>query len=126
LNTQKRNIRVVVTGLGVVSPNGVGLDAFSKAIRTGTSGIRFMEELKALNFSCQIGGMPQIPEDLKRRYFTELQLKNFNSCSILYGVIAGMDAWKDAGLETESGELDFDSGTIFGSGNLGVDKFRER
>jgi len=125
LNTQKRNIRVVVTGLGVVSPNGVGLDAFSKAIRTGTSGIRFMEELKALNFSCQIGGMPQIPEDLKRRYFTELQLKNFNSCSILYGVIAGMDAWKDAGLETESGELDFDSGTIFGSGNLGVDKFRE-
>jgi 3-oxoacyl-(acyl-carrier-protein) synthase len=125
MNSEKNNIRVVVTGLGVVAPNGVGLDAFTTALKNGTSGVQFFQELKTMNFSCQIGGMPVISEDLKRKYFTELQLKNFNSDGILYGVIAGMDAWKDAGLDTENNTVDYDSGTIFGSGNLGVAKFRE-
>lgn len=117
--------RVVVTGLGVVSPNGVGIPEFLKAIQNGKSGIRYFPELKELNFSCQIGGMPLISEELKRKYFTELQLKNFNSSGILYGVIAGMDAWNDAGLEIAFENPDFDSGTIFGVGTLGVDKYRE-
>jgi 3-oxoacyl-(acyl-carrier-protein) synthase len=69
--------------------------------------------------------MPEISEDLKRNYFTELQLKNFNSSGILYGVMAGMDAWKHAGLEINKEEPDFDAGTIFGVGTLGVDKYRE-
>lgn len=125
MQSEKKNIRVVVTGLGVVAPNGVGLDAFTTALKNGTSGIRFFEELKAMNFSCQIGGMPEISEELKCEYFSELQLKNFNSDGILYGVIAGMDAWKDAGLGTENTEVNYDSGTFFGSGNLGVAKFRE-
>ncbi|MCR9181587.1 MAG: beta-ketoacyl-[acyl-carrier-protein] synthase family protein [Flavobacteriaceae bacterium] len=117
--------RVVVTGLGVVSPNGVGITDFLEAIKTGKSGIRFFPELKELNFSCQIGGMPLISEELKRNYFTELQLKNFNSSGILYGVMAGMDAWKHAGLSNIKEDVDFDAGTIFGVGTLGVDKYRE-
>lgn len=117
--------RVVVTGLGVVSPNGVGLSAFTEAIKNGTTGIRFFPELKDLNFSCQIGGMPVISEELKRKYFTELQLKNFNSSGILYGVIAGMDAWRHAGLDINKEVPEFDTGTIFGMGTLGVDKYRE-
>lgn len=117
--------RVVVTGLGVVAPNGVGIQAFTEAIQTGKSGIQFFPKLKELNFSCQIGGMPIISEELKRKYFTELQLKNFNSSGILYGVIAGMDAWNHAGLEINKEAPDFDAGTIFGVGTLGVDKYRE-
>jgi hypothetical protein len=47
------------------------------------------------------------------QYFTELELRNFNSSGILYGVIAGMDAWKDADLPIANGEEpDWDSGTI--------------
>ena len=38
--------RVVITGLGVVAPNGVGLQAFSEAIQQGKSGITFHQELK--------------------------------------------------------------------------------
>lgn len=125
MQTKESKRRVVVTGLGVVSPNGVGLNPFTEAIQNGTSGIRFFPELKELNFSCQIGGMPLISQELKRKYFTELQLKNFNSAGILYGVMAGMDAWKHAGLETNKEEADFDAGTIFGVGTLGVDKYRE-
>ena len=116
--------RVVITGLGVVSPNGVGLDSFQKAIKAGQSGIKFYPELKELGFSCCIGGMPEISEALKRDYFTELQLKDFKSSGILYGCMAGLDAWKDAGLAINE-TPDYESGTIFGAGTSGVEKFRE-
>lgn len=118
--------RVVITGLGVVAPNGVGLNAFLKAIQNGISGIQHDAELERLQFSCQISGTPTISEELKRNYFTELELRNFNSTGILYGVIAGLEAWKDAGLTIEKNENpDWDSGTIFGTGTSGIEKFRE-
>lgn len=118
--------RVVITGLGVVSPNGVGIPNFTKAIKNGESGIRFQQELKDLNFSCCIGGIPPLTEEIISQYFTPLQLRNFNSSGILYGCIAGMEAWKDAGLEiSENSTLDTDSGTVFGTAASGVDKFRE-
>ncbi|WP_298899564.1 beta-ketoacyl synthase [uncultured Psychroserpens sp.] len=118
--------RVVITGLGVVSPNGVGLDAFAKAIKKGQSGITFHQQLADLQFSCCIGGAPLISEEKKLEYLTPLQLRGFNSSGILYGCIAGIDAWKDAGLVVDpKGKLDFDSGTVFGTGTSGVEKFRE-
>jgi len=118
--------RVVITGLGIVAPNGVGLDAFQHAVKNGISGIRHFEELERLKFSCQIAGMPDISTELALQYFTELELRNFNSSGILYGVIAGIDAWKDAGLSMERfDDPDWDSGTIFGAGTSGIDKFRE-
>ncbi|MGC1205096.1 MAG: beta-ketoacyl-[acyl-carrier-protein] synthase family protein [Flavobacteriaceae bacterium] len=118
--------RVVITGLGVVAPNGVGLEAFSNAIKNGESGIRFHQQLADLNFSCCIGGVPQISEEKKLEYLTPLQLRDFNSSGILYGCMAGIDAWKDAGFSINSdSELDYDSGTIFGTGTSGVEKFRE-
>jgi 3-oxoacyl-(acyl-carrier-protein) synthase len=118
--------RVVITGLGIVAPNGVGLDAFTYAIKNGISGIRHDSELERLKFSCQITGKPEVSTALALNYFTELELRNFNSSGILYGVIAGIDAWKDAGLSMDSNaEPDWDSGTIFGAGTSGIDKFRE-
>lgn len=118
--------RVVITGLGVVAPNGVGVDAFTKAIKNGVSGITFHQQLADLNFSCCIGGIPNISEEKKLEYLTPLQLRGFNSSGILYGCVAGMDAWKDAGFEVDpNSDLDFDSGTVFGTGTSGVEKFRE-
>ncbi len=118
--------RVVVTGMGVAAPNAVGLDNFNSAIREMKSGIRFFPELRDLKFSCQIGGKPEISEELLNQYFTPLQLRGLNSSGIVYGVISGTDAWKDAGLEiSDNGTPDWDSGIIFGTGILGVDKFRE-
>jgi 3-oxoacyl-(acyl-carrier-protein) synthase len=118
--------RVVITGLGIVAPNGVGLTAFTHAIKNGISGIKHDSELERLQFSCQIAGKPTISEELKSQYFTELELRNFNSSGILYGVIAGVEAWKNAGLPIQNNENpDWDSGTIFGSGTSGIEKFRE-
>lgn len=120
------NSRVVITGLGVVAPNAVGIADFTNALKKGISGIRFYQQLKDLNFSCCIGGIPQVSGELKQQYFTPLQLKNFNSNGILYGCMAGMDAWKDAGLSiNENSETDWDSGTVFGTGSSSVEKLRE-
>jgi 3-oxoacyl-(acyl-carrier-protein) synthase len=120
------NKRVVITGLGIVAPNGVGLDAFTNAIKNGISGIKKDAELERLQFSCQISAKPEVSTELALHYFTELELRNFNSSGILYGIIAGIDAWKDAGLAIENKEEpDWDSGTILGTGTSGIDKFRE-
>lgn len=117
--------RVVVTGLGVVSPNGVGVPAFLEAIKAGKSGITFHQELADLKFSCQIGGIPPVAEADIQQYFSDLQRRGLNSSGIIYGVMAGMEAWHNAGLPAATDEPDWDSGIIFGTGMLSVDKFRE-
>lgn len=119
--------RVVVTGLGVCAPNGVGKEAFLKALQTGTSGITHFKELEELNFSCQIAGKPDINSSNLNNYFSNVQLKDLNSSGLVYGVISGVDAWKDAGLEkiATDDKADWDSGIVFGTGILGVDKFKD-
>jgi 3-oxoacyl-(acyl-carrier-protein) synthase len=118
-------MRVVITGLGVCAPNGTSIPEFTDALKNGRSGLAHFPELERLNFSCQIGGMPTISEEKKRDYFTELQLRNFDSDGILYGVIAGIDALKDANIEVGEDEALFDLGIIMGAGTTSVAKFRE-
>lgn len=121
-----KEIRVVITGLGVVSPNGITVKEFLDSLKLGKSGIKFDQHLADLKFSCQVSGTPEISEEKKREYFSELELRNFNSTGILYGVIAGLDAWKDADLTIKNDENpDWESGAIFGTGTSGIDKFRE-
>jgi len=128
--------RVVVTGLGVAAPNAIGVPQFSAALKAGISGIKHDPELERLLFSCQIAGKPAITTELTANYLTGLEQRNFNSNGILYGLVAGIEAWLDAGLFlandsqrgnklSEPGEPDWDSGTIFGAGTSGIDKFRE-
>lgn len=121
------NNRVVITGLGVCSPIGVGLPDFTKALKNGNSGIRYYSELEDLKFSCHLGAIPEVTEEKKREYLTELQLRNFKSSSILYGIIAGMDALKDAKISASKIDDDplWDLGIIFGTGVSSVEKFRE-
>ena len=116
--------RVVITGLGVVAPNGINLANFTHSIKNGISGIKYNKQLAALNFSCQISGEPALTQAHISQYFSELELKNLNSSGIVYGVIAGLDAWKDAGLEIPINEPDWENGTIFGTGTSGLEKFK--
>lgn len=118
--------RVVITGMGVVAPNAIGIPHFLAAIQAGTSGIQWMEELERLKFSCQIAGKPILTQNIIDVNFSELEQRNFLASGILYGVIAAMEAWQNAGLTMKNNlEPDWDSGTIFGSGSSGVEKLRE-
>lgn len=109
--------------MGVVAPNAHGLDSFENALREGRSGIRFIPELKELKFSCQVGGVPQDFENIRKRYFNEEQLLSIND-NIGYASVAAIDAWVDAGFELpEPGDdrVDWDTGVIVGSGIGGMD-----
>ncbi len=48
--------RVVITGLGVISPNGIGIDAFWKALSSGRSGIGRITHFDASSYPSQIAG----------------------------------------------------------------------
>ncbi|GAA0871687.1 beta-ketoacyl-[acyl-carrier-protein] synthase family protein [Gangjinia marincola] len=94
-------------------------------MRDKVSGIRHHSELEALKFSCQIGGMPLVTEQHLTNVFTPLQLRGLNASGIVYGCIAGMEAWNNAGFAAQSNEKRPNTGVIFGAGISGTDKFRE-
>ena len=73
------NRRVVITGLGVCAPNGVGLKDFTNALTQGRSGIRFQSELERLKFGCQIAANPLVKDNILNDYFTPLQLRGLNA-----------------------------------------------
>ena len=52
--------RVVITGIGVVSPNGVGNKIFIDALKAGKSGVKYSSDMEKHNLQCQIGGLPEI------------------------------------------------------------------
>jgi 3-oxoacyl-[acyl-carrier-protein] synthase-1 len=118
--------RVVITGMGVVAPNAVGLSAFTKALKNGISGITFNQQSADLQFSCCISGQPQLTDSQIAACFSPLELRNLNSTGILYGVIAGLEAWHDAQLlVNKDNEPNWNYGTVFGACSSGIDKFRE-
>ena len=115
--------RAVITGLGVVSPNGIGLDDFRESLMQARSGVRFVDERRELNFACQVAGIPPVTEDLTNRFFTGFQLRAMGRGMIFAG-LAAIECWQDAGLAWSKGETldtDWDSGAIFGTGIGGVD-----
>lgn len=115
--------RVVITGMGIVAPNAHGLEAYEEALRKGKSGIRFIPKLKDLNFTCQIGGIPQGFDAILKTYFDQEKLLSTNS-NTGYASVSAIDAWRDAGLtmpEAGDDRVDWDSGVIIGSGVTGMD-----
>jgi 3-oxoacyl-(acyl-carrier-protein) synthase len=115
--------RVVVTGMGVAAPNAHGLDDFEQALRKGLSGIRFIPQLEELKFGCQIAGVPQNFDDIRKEYFDREKLLSIND-NIGYASVAAVDAWRDAGFvipESDDDTVDWDTGVIAGSGIGGMD-----
>jgi 3-oxoacyl-(acyl-carrier-protein) synthase len=115
--------RVVVTGMGVVAPNGHGLDAFAQALREGRSGIRHFPQLAEMNFACQVGGIPEGFDEIRQRYFDHEELLSIND-NIGFACVAAVDAWKDGGFFVPGAyddHVDWDTGVIAGTGIGGMD-----
>ncbi len=120
--------RVVVTGMGVVAPNAHGLAEYEAALRAGQSGIRFIPRLADMNFACQVGGVPQGVIEKAPEYFREDELLSMNE-NMIYGGIAAVDAWRDAGLvvpDPADDRVQADTGAIVGLGMSGMDVIAER
>lgn len=116
--------RVVVTGMGVLAPNGHGLAEFETALREGRSGVRFIPRLRELNFACQVGAVPVGLESLMERYFSVEQRMSMKASVIPSACIPALDAWVDAGLEVPDpfdDRVDWDTGAVIGTGGGGAD-----
>ena len=109
------NKRVVVTGLGVVSPNGVGIPAFLNAIQNGISGIQFVPLYQELNMSCQVAGMPPFEWDNLKNYISDVTFYGLKGTNIGYGLMAAMDAWADSGVPYDCDEPRWETGCVFGN-----------
>ncbi len=118
---------MVVTGLGVVSPNGVGVGAFEQALREGRSGIRSIPKLAELGFGCTVAGVPVGVDELAERSFAPDEVMAMNS-NIKHCALAAVEAWQDAGLRRPaSGDerVDWSTGAVLGTGVGGMDTIGE-
>jgi 3-oxoacyl-[acyl-carrier-protein] synthase II len=118
--------RVVISGIGIVSPFGVGRERFWDHVSRGVSGVRAITEFDASAFACGVAApVPALtPADIPSLNgnghgpdLTERADPRRYSRTSLIAVIAAIDAWKDAGLS--AGEPG--AGVIIGSGAGGID-----
>ncbi|TDX01345.1 beta-ketoacyl-[acyl-carrier-protein] synthase family protein [Dinghuibacter silviterrae] len=107
--------RVVVTGLGVVSPNGKDVPSFLEAIRSGTSGLRYMPEFEQLKYLCQVTGRPPFDWEHLKDFIPEVTFHGLRGMGIGYGLQAAAEAWNDAGLIMETEQPRWDTGIVFGN-----------
>ena len=117
--------RIAITGIGVVSPFGVGRDCFWRHVRRGCSGTRAIVDFDASAFPCTVAApVPPVsiddaipidgraPDDRGGRS----DPRRYSRASLI-AVIAATEAWADAGLRlNEPG-----AGVLVGSGAGGID-----
>ncbi|HMD72644.1 MAG TPA: beta-ketoacyl-ACP synthase II [Steroidobacteraceae bacterium] len=113
--------RVVVTGIGIVSPVGVGRSAAWENILAGRSGITRITRFDASPFASQIAG--EVKGFDVTRYLSAKEARRYDTF-IHYGLVATMEAIRDAGLENFSGDLDR-IGVCVGSGIGGLPMIEE-
>ena len=118
--------RVVITGIGVVSPFGVGRERFWQHISRGCSGTRAITDFDTTGFACRVAA-PVIGRDLRRgcrrSRATIPAIANIAPIRAATrgprwsAVIAAREAWNDAGLRAGHEG----AGVIIGSGGGGID-----
>jgi 3-oxoacyl-[acyl-carrier-protein] synthase II len=109
--------RVVITGLGIVSPVGSSVNTAWENIKNGVSGIRTIETIDTANQSVTFGG--SITDFEIEKYFSSKEAKKMDTF-IHYGMAAGIQAIEDSGLEVTD-ENRTRIGVAIGSGIGGLD-----
>ena len=108
--------RVVVTGLGMLSPLGNSVDQSWSAILDGKSGIATIDSFDVSNFNTRIGGA--VKNFAVDQYMSAKEAKRFDPF-IHYGIAAAEQALADAGLEVNDDNA-HRVGTAIGSGIGGI------
>jgi len=109
--------RVVVSGLGIISPLGVGIDDNWRRIVDGNSGIGPIDRFDAASIASTIAG--QADEFRAENYFSPKDTRKMDRF-IQLGVATGMDAFADSGLEIDERNA-HRVGVYIGSGIGGVE-----
>lgn len=112
--------RVVVTGLGAVTPIGLGKDQFWQALKSGTNGIGRITRFDPTGFDAQIAG--EVKDFDPSVYLDKKEARRLVGF-ISFAVAAAQMALKDAGLEINDSNAPY-IGVLIGSGIGGL-KFLE-
>jgi 3-oxoacyl-[acyl-carrier-protein] synthase II len=113
---------VVITGIGVVSPFGVGRERFWDHVSRGQSGSKAITQFDVSTYPCQVAAwVPPVSVDDAPALDGDqgdghADPKRYSRAA-LFGVVAAREAWHDAGLR--AGEPN--AGVIIGSGGGGID-----
>jgi len=115
--------RVVITGLGVVSPNGIGKEEFCRASLAGRSGVRRISRFDPTDLPVHIAG--EIP-DFDESQWVDPRERKHVSRVVPLAIAASSEALKDAGLDPASMSMaeQREIGVILGSGG-GAQEFSE-
>lgn len=109
--------RVVVTGLGIISPVGTGLEQFWTSLTGGVSGIRRITRFDATNFSTQIAG--EVIDFDPAEHMDKKEARRMDRFTQFAVAASGM-AIEDANLDLETADRDR-IGVILGSGIGGIE-----
>jgi len=114
INASKR--RVVVTGLGVVSPVGIGVQPAWSNLIAGKSGITRITKFDPSNFSSQVAG--EVKDFDVSQYLPAKEARRMDTF-IQYGLAAAIEAVKDSGIEATEENAER-IGVSIGSGIVGL------
>ena len=114
--------RVVITGVGVISPVGTGVEKFWSALQAGTSGIKPITAFDAAKLPTRIAG--EVTDFEPTDYFDKKEARRLDRC-IQFAVAGTKMALDDAGLNPA--EMDLDRvGVIYGTGIGGMHTLDEQ
>lgn len=108
--------RVVVTGLGLITPVGNDVDTAWSALKNGQSGINTIDHFDTSDFSTRIGGSIK---DFDCTDFMAAKEARRMDIFMHYGIAAGVQAFQDSGLENSSWDPER-AGVAIGSGIGGI------
>lgn len=114
--------RVVITGMGIISPNASNIKEFTEVLKLGKSGIQFIPELQKLGFRCQVGGICKLDEHNLLKKYPNLNLPNISRSTKLL-IHATNEAINNSKLNINDFELaDIIIGSTISSSDLWGDK----
>ena len=121
--------RVVITGMGIVSPLGVGVEHVWKRLINGESGIRAIQSFDTTELTAKVAG--QVPAGLRAdgkldlsEWIPSKEIKKMDRF-IHLGFVAACEAMEDSGWTPASAEDSYRAGTMIGSGIGGLQAIYE-
>lgn len=108
--------RVVITGLGAITPIGNNVEEFWKAIKNGECGIDEIKSFDVSNFKVKLGA--EVKNFNQEDHFDRREAKRMDRFSH-FAVVASREAWKDSGLNKDEENMER-VGVILGSGIGGL------
>lgn len=110
--------RVVVTGMGMLSPVGNTVESSWKSLLAGQSGISLIDHFDTTNFATKFAGL--VKDFNSEDYFSRKEARKMD-LFIQYGIVAGIQAMQDSGLEvTEANATRIGAAIGSGIGGLGL------